>query len=54
MGFEYAEPNEALGGAIGTWKIISGIAIAFPIRVLLPLPKIPLPRDKVIFFELGD
>ena len=52
MVFEYAEPKDILEGE-PTGEIVSGLGVSLPLRLPVPLPKVPPPRDKIIFLELS-
>jgi hypothetical protein len=55
VGFEYVEPRDALGQALAGSAILSGLGIALPLRVPVPLVgPIPPPRDKIFLFELAE
>lgn len=50
--FEYAEPRELLGKDIE--GVASGLGIALPLRLPVPLPELPPPRDVIFFLELSE
>jgi len=53
MGFEYAEPRNVLGRESAE-GILSGLAIALPLRLPVLTETLQPPRDKILFFELDD